>query len=309
MHHGGAGTTAAGIAVGRPTVIVPFFGDQPFWGAMIARAGAGPVPIPHKKLTADILADAIRFCLKPHILKRAQELAGTIAAERGCEKGAQSFHRFLEPDRLRCEIVPSRAAVWRLKGRKGIETRLSAFAACALANADLLDFQELKLFRAQEHYVDPGPSGPISGGFTAFVGAVGGMAQGLADIPSETWRALQMPAERRRRQSQAPTLMAASEQETSSIDKTSTSSRPLGQHEVGTSKEPDMLGPTGVHMSRGAGQFVKAVVQGPVDISVNLTRGVHNMPKLWGDDTVRPQQRVNDIKTGAKAMGKEFGYG
>jgi UDP:flavonoid glycosyltransferase YjiC (YdhE family) len=34
VHHGGAGTTAAGIALGRPTVIVPFFGDQPFWGAM-----------------------------------------------------------------------------------------------------------------------------------------------------------------------------------------------------------------------------------------------------------------------------------
>jgi UDP:flavonoid glycosyltransferase YjiC (YdhE family) len=30
VHHGGAGTTAAGIACGRPTVIVPFFGDQPF---------------------------------------------------------------------------------------------------------------------------------------------------------------------------------------------------------------------------------------------------------------------------------------
>jgi UDP:flavonoid glycosyltransferase YjiC (YdhE family) len=30
VHHGGAGTTAAGIACGRPTVIVPFFGDQPW---------------------------------------------------------------------------------------------------------------------------------------------------------------------------------------------------------------------------------------------------------------------------------------
>ena len=30
VHHGGAGTTAAGIALGKPTVVVPFFGDQPF---------------------------------------------------------------------------------------------------------------------------------------------------------------------------------------------------------------------------------------------------------------------------------------
>ena len=31
VHHGGAGTTAAGLRAGRPTVVVPFFGDQFFW--------------------------------------------------------------------------------------------------------------------------------------------------------------------------------------------------------------------------------------------------------------------------------------
>ena len=96
VHHGGAGTTAAGITAGRPTVVVPFFGDQPFWGAMVARAGAGPDPIPHKQLTADKLADAINFCLKPESLERAKELASKIAAERGSDMGAQSFHQYLK---------------------------------------------------------------------------------------------------------------------------------------------------------------------------------------------------------------------
>lgn len=76
--------------------------------------------------------------------------------------------------------------------------RLSAFAACTLANAGLLDLDDLKLFRPQEHYTHEGPWDPISGGFTAFVRAFGGMAMGLADVPSETWRALQMPAARSR---------------------------------------------------------------------------------------------------------------
>lgn len=75
------------------------------------------------------------------------------------------------------------------------------------------------------------------------------------------------------------------------------------------SANADMLRPTGVHVSKGAGRFVRAVVQGPVDISVNLTRGMHNIPKLWGDNTVRPQERVSDFRSGVKAVGREFGFG
>ncbi|KAF1835617.1 UDP-Glycosyltransferase/glycogen phosphorylase [Decorospora gaudefroyi] len=312
VHHGGAGTTSAGIISGRPTLVVPFFGDQPFWGAMVARAGAGPNP--HKQLTADKLAHAINFCLKPESVERAKELATKIAAEQGSDMAAQSIHRFFEPDRLRCAVAPSRPGVWRVKRTK---VRLSAFVACTLANANLLDFQDLKLFRPQEHYVDEGPWDPISGGFTAFVGAVGGMMMGLANIPSETWRAFQIPAGRSQQQSQASVPTMASKSETSHAEKRSSLSTPLGQNdaspsrrdESGPSKDKDMMRPTGVHMSKGAGRFLRAVPQGPVDILVNLTRGMHNMPKLWGDATVRPQERVRDFQSGVKAVGREFGFG
>lgn len=95
VHHGGAGTTAAGIAAGKPTVVVPFFGDQPFWGSVIAEAGAGPQPIPFATLTASNLAQAIQFALQPATLSRAQELGTLIAGEEGCEIGAQKFHSTL----------------------------------------------------------------------------------------------------------------------------------------------------------------------------------------------------------------------
>ena len=142
VHHGGAGTTAAGIALGRPTVVVPFFGDQPFWGAMVAKAGAGPFPVPSKQLTAEKLADAILEALKPTTLQRAQELGARISSEKGTEVGAQSFHDKLDVDSLRCAVAPSRAAVWRVKRTT---VRLSAFAATALGNEGLLDFNDLKL--------------------------------------------------------------------------------------------------------------------------------------------------------------------
>lgn len=187
VHHGGAGTTAAGITAGRPTLVVPFFGDQPFWGAMVARAGAGPEPIPHKHLTAEKLAEGIETCLKPESLERAHELADKIASERGSDLGAQCFHQMLDVDTLRCNLSPTRAAAWRMKRT---QVRFSAMAACTLANEGLLDFNELKLFRPREYETDDGPWDPITGGATAIVGTMTSMMMGVADFPTETLKAL-----------------------------------------------------------------------------------------------------------------------
>ena len=142
VHPGGEFKKAAGIALGKPTGVVPFFGDQPFWGAMGARAGAGPSPIPNKQLTAENLAAAILEALKPTMLQRAQELGTRIGSEKGTEVGAQSFHDKLDVDSMRGRVSPGRAAVWRVK-RTTI--RLSAFAATTLFNENLLDFNNLKL--------------------------------------------------------------------------------------------------------------------------------------------------------------------
>ncbi|KAK4694854.1 hypothetical protein P7C71_g2788, partial [Lecanoromycetidae sp. Uapishka_2] len=182
VHHGGAGTTAAGIALGKPTVVVPFFGDQPFWGAMCARAGAGPVPVPYKQLTADNLAASIAEALKPTTLERARELGAKIASEKGTEVGAESFHEKMDIDSLRCLVSPSRAAVWRVK-RTTI--RLSAFAATTLGNEGLLDFNNLKLYRPCEYDSEDGPWDPISGGASALMGTIGSLMMGVADFPVE----------------------------------------------------------------------------------------------------------------------------
>jgi UDP:flavonoid glycosyltransferase YjiC (YdhE family) len=156
VHHGGAGTTAAGIASGRPTVIVPFFGDQPFWGAMVARAGAGPKPIPYKDLTADALAEAITFALKSETLDRAKELGERIRDETGAETGAAAFHAHLDVERMRCMVSPSRPAVWQIKskGLKSEGARLSAFGATVLSDKGLLDMNELKLYRSRDYELE-----------------------------------------------------------------------------------------------------------------------------------------------------------
>ncbi|MEM6644812.1 MAG: glycosyltransferase [Bacteroidota bacterium] len=82
VHHGGAGTTAAGLRAGRPSVLVPFFGDQPFWGWRVNALGVGPEPVRRKQLSADRLAHAIRHAATDSgITTRAAQLGRQIEAE------------------------------------------------------------------------------------------------------------------------------------------------------------------------------------------------------------------------------------
>jgi sterol 3beta-glucosyltransferase len=86
VHHGGAGTTAAGLRYGKPNIVVPFAGDQPFWGKRIAALGAGPQPIPVKKLTVESLAAAMTQSITDMPMRqRAAELGKKILAEDGVE--------------------------------------------------------------------------------------------------------------------------------------------------------------------------------------------------------------------------------
>ena len=84
IHHGGAGTTAAGLRAGRPTLICPFFGDQPFWGNQIYTLGVGPKPIPQKQLTTSKLAVAMHELVSNQTMRRnAETLGEKIRAEDG----------------------------------------------------------------------------------------------------------------------------------------------------------------------------------------------------------------------------------
>jgi len=155
VHHGGAGTTAISLAKGRPTVVVPFFGDQGFWGKMIQKAGAGPKPIPHKKLTVDNLSDAIKYAISHEAKEAARKMSQDILNDNGVQNGAQSFYRHLPLLNMRCELDPFRLAVW-WSTRHCL--KLSAFAAQTLANAGLIDVTELELHRTKEYRVARGLS-------------------------------------------------------------------------------------------------------------------------------------------------------
>jgi UDP:flavonoid glycosyltransferase YjiC (YdhE family) len=92
VHHGGAGTTAAGLRAGAPSVIIPFFGDQPFWGQRVVALGVGPEPIPRQQLTAESLAAAIEEAVTNVAMRRrAADLGEQIRAEDGVARAVEAI--------------------------------------------------------------------------------------------------------------------------------------------------------------------------------------------------------------------------
>ncbi|KAF2623002.1 glycosyltransferase family 1 protein [Macroventuria anomochaeta] len=402
VHHGGAGTTAAGIAAGRPTVVVPFFGDQPFWGAMVARAGAGPDPVPYKDLTAEKLAESINKALEPQSLERAQELCNKIKQENGSQSGAQSFHQMLNYDDLRCGVIPNRPAVWRVKRT---QVKLSAKAATVLAQEGEIDFKELKLARAREYHIDEGPWDPISGAASALTGTATSMMMGVADMPIQTLKLLNIHPDTRAASKKGKEKAQGSE-DTSTTGESSRAGRPTTprtatgadslmsgestlpailspgpgdskpamsgvvtspgapgspshrstfmaeafsasaqgsrspSRERGRLLSPDACGPkrknsasssgvsrsetgssskftenlknmqvdSAVDTGKGLARIVGAGFKSPMDFSLNVAKGFHNVPKLYGGE-VRKVDNVTDFKSGLTTAAKQFGFG
>jgi sterol 3beta-glucosyltransferase len=96
VHHGGAGTTAAGLRAGKPTLVTAFFADQPFWGQLVARAGAGPKPILKKRLNAARLGEAITQTVNHEGYRRgAERMAEALRTEDGVAKAVKLVERYL----------------------------------------------------------------------------------------------------------------------------------------------------------------------------------------------------------------------
>jgi sterol 3beta-glucosyltransferase len=77
-------------------VICPFFGDQPFWGRRVAMLGAGPRPIPQRRLAADSLSAAIHTAVnETQMRERAAALGRAIRAEDGVGQAVAQIEAYI----------------------------------------------------------------------------------------------------------------------------------------------------------------------------------------------------------------------
>ncbi|ENH66081.1 Sterol 3-beta-glucosyltransferase [Fusarium oxysporum f. sp. cubense race 1] len=292
VHHGGAGTTAAGIAAGRPTVVVPFFGDQPFWGQMIARAGAGPTPIPFKKMTAESLAASILFALNPEVKEAAQRLAQTIMQEDGASNAAMDFLNRLDVDKLRCDLCPDRLAIWK---HKSTGTRLSGFAMTCLVDKKLVQPNDSKLLQHRHWYVNEGAEHPIIGAVAAASGLFTALGTAASDYHGR------LKGRHRPVASSSETLHQPS------------SSATIVDEAAWRAQEQGINGHA-YYIARATGRFAvdvtKASLKAPVAFFYNVANGFHNYPSYsFGATEVRRRGEITGLGSGLRVAGEEFVLG
>lgn len=96
VHHGGAGTTAAGIRAGVPSILIPVGADQRLWAYRVKALGIGPDPIPRSRLTADRLAEAITQAVTDQVARqRAAALGEKIRTEDGVGEAVRIICQYM----------------------------------------------------------------------------------------------------------------------------------------------------------------------------------------------------------------------
>lgn len=94
VHHGGAGTTAAALRAGVPSIVIPFTADQFAWAGLVTQLAVGPKVSSMKNLTAAKLAEAIATTVNDSAMRaQAATLGEKIRAENGVARAVEIIER------------------------------------------------------------------------------------------------------------------------------------------------------------------------------------------------------------------------
>lgn len=95
IHHGGSGTSHSAARAGRPSIVMPFAGDQSFWADRLYRLGVAAPAVSPGRLDAAVLADAISFVEQPAVIRRAAVVERDMGREEGLSVGVMMVERLL----------------------------------------------------------------------------------------------------------------------------------------------------------------------------------------------------------------------
>lgn len=303
VHHGGAGTTACGLLNGTPTLIVPFFGDQPFWGHMVATADAGPLPISFASLTTEKLAHAILQCLEPRTKTAAESLATKMKTESGVAAAVQSFHRNLPRD-INCMVMPDQSAAWIYKSHC-TEIRLSKIAAAALINAAVMKPSMLSPFRAKQINIDTKRHDPVSAVLSASFQTAGSMGRAAASMVFEPIQAYKTAKAQGEKPATSPSVSRAATSASSTSEHSTDQSLPLA---ASTSpQDPTPARQIAYATAKSTSRLLLFPLKGLiVDIPLAATEGLRALPLLYNDNSYSDRKPITDWKSGSQVGLQSF---
>ncbi|PMD53155.1 uncharacterized protein K444DRAFT_668700 [Hyaloscypha bicolor E] len=220
----------------------------------------------------------------PNIMKKTPSLASEVTPAAMREEPHQSIEEsdLPAPEKFDTDLAFEREELLKPDSRpashgpkvwqvKALPLKLSALEATVAVKGGVFTYDDFEVYDpAAQEKADDGPADPLSGALSATFGAVGTIAQRVGDYP----------------------LLLAKVLEAKEDDQV--------HKDVAEFAKDSNKGMTGI---LGAG------LKAPMDITHNVARGFHNLPKMYGDDTVRPLEKVTDVQSGLQAAGKSFGYG
>ncbi|KUJ24102.1 uncharacterized protein LY89DRAFT_12190 [Mollisia scopiformis] len=142
--------------------------------------------------------------------------------------------------------------------------KLSAFVAAILLHQGIISTKDLDVYHNQEKVENQGPTDPITGIFTSIHSTVGGVVQGLVDYPVEISKIVQ------------------------------------ADRDVAKGLATDFA----LDSNKGVSRIIGTGLRAPMDFTMNISRGFGNVPKLYGDESVRPVEKVDGVVSGLEAAGK-----
>lgn len=176
-----------------------------------------------------------------------------------------------------CSVLHDRPAIWLLKRKK---VALCALVAAVLIKEGLIIPKDLELI-TQHAAARRDPTDPLSGLLLGTYDVVGEMMLGLVAGPVELGR-----------QSTLAILQKASR------DGVNIEVSPIKPTDV-----PRAAGKVALESGKGLGRIVTASLKSPAILSHGITRGFHNIPKLYGEK-VRDYENVTGFRSGLKVSGK-----
>lgn len=253
----------------------------------MAHNGAGPPPIPHRRLTSNKLSEALRYCLSPDATLAAALVSEKMKAEVGLKAAVRSFHRQLPASVMGCDLVAGLPATWiYTKPKRNI--KMSGAAAEILIQSRRLKAEDLHLYRPKPFSVDVRRWDFVTSSMSVSLGFSYDIVASLSGF----WRNPQRLHERKARQ--RALARVTSEASSSAID-----------DDIGESSNKSlarMVGASAMSIPHFAGVTVKGFL---VDVPVAFTEGFRNTPKLYGEK-VPDHAPVTDWKSGIKVAATTF---